>query len=121
MYVHRGLLVYLNSKAELACVIGHEIGHDVARHPARREARNLMLGVGDRDRHPHRSPTLAEMSDVGAARPDAGLRARPGIRRPTASASSLSVEKFKKEQQRLLKAMYPKAEPKPGELFKIVQ
>jgi len=35
VYVHRGLLTYLNSEAELAAVLGHEIGHDVARHPAR--------------------------------------------------------------------------------------
>src|SRR5437868_7718764 len=39
VYVHRGLLAYLNSEAELAAVLGHEMGHDVARHPARQQDR----------------------------------------------------------------------------------
>ena len=34
VYIHRGLMNYLGSEAELAGVLGHEIGHDVARHPA---------------------------------------------------------------------------------------
>jgi predicted Zn-dependent protease len=46
VYVHRGLLPYLNSEAQLACVLGHEIGHDVARHPARSQAQGVLLGVG---------------------------------------------------------------------------
>jgi hypothetical protein len=33
----------------------------------------------------------------------------------------MPVEKFMLAQLRLLNAMYPKDEPKPGELFKIVQ
>ncbi|RLB88436.1 MAG: peptidase M48 Ste24p, partial [Deltaproteobacteria bacterium] len=32
VYLTRGVLSYLNSEAELACVIGHEIGHVAARH-----------------------------------------------------------------------------------------
>ena len=35
VYVHRGLLAYLNSEAEMAAVLGHEIAHVTARHPAR--------------------------------------------------------------------------------------
>jgi len=27
VYIHRGLLAYLNSEAELAAVLGHEVGH----------------------------------------------------------------------------------------------
>jgi predicted Zn-dependent protease len=46
VYVHRGLLAYLNSEAQLACVLGHEIGHDVARHPARSQAQGVLLGTG---------------------------------------------------------------------------
>jgi len=34
VYVHRGLLVHLNSEAELAAVLGHEIGHIAAHHHA---------------------------------------------------------------------------------------
>ncbi len=32
IYVHRGLINHLNSEAELAAVLGHEIGHVTARH-----------------------------------------------------------------------------------------
>jgi predicted Zn-dependent protease len=46
VYVNRGLLVSLNSEAELAGVIGHEIGHITARHPARRQARGVAASLG---------------------------------------------------------------------------
>jgi len=45
VYVHRGLLAYLNSEAELAGVLGHEIGHVTARHPARRQTRGVLASV----------------------------------------------------------------------------
>jgi predicted Zn-dependent protease len=37
VYLTRGLLAYLNSEAELAAVIGHEIGHVIARHGVRQQ------------------------------------------------------------------------------------
>ncbi len=46
VYVNRGLLVNLNSEAELIGVLGHEIGHVTARHPARRQARGLATQIG---------------------------------------------------------------------------
>jgi len=46
VYVNRGLLVNLNSEAELAGVIGHEIGHITARHPARRQTRGMAASLG---------------------------------------------------------------------------
>ena len=46
VYVNRGLLVNLNSEAELAGVLGHEIGHVTARHPARRQTRGMAASLG---------------------------------------------------------------------------
>jgi predicted Zn-dependent protease len=45
VYVHRGLLQYMTSEAELAAVLGHEIGHNTARHPARRQTRGVLASV----------------------------------------------------------------------------
>ncbi|MDH3577776.1 MAG: M48 family metalloprotease [Gammaproteobacteria bacterium] len=44
IYISRGLLALVNSEAELASVIGHEIGHVAARHAAQRQTR--VTGVG---------------------------------------------------------------------------
>jgi len=38
VYIHRGLLAYLNSEAELAAVLGHEVGHVAARHGVRQQS-----------------------------------------------------------------------------------
>ncbi len=43
VYVTRGLLAHLNSEAQLAVVLGHEIGHVAARHASQR-AFELQLG-----------------------------------------------------------------------------
>ncbi|MEP7313967.1 MAG: M48 family metalloprotease [Pseudomonadota bacterium] len=45
VYVNRGLLAYLNSEAELASVLGHEMGHVTARHPARAQTRSVLANV----------------------------------------------------------------------------
>jgi predicted Zn-dependent protease len=45
VYVHRGLLSYMTSEAELASVLGHEIGHITARHPARAQTRGVLASV----------------------------------------------------------------------------
>lgn len=42
IYVYRGLLAYMNSEAELAAVLGHEIAHVTARHTVRQH-RNATL------------------------------------------------------------------------------
>lgn len=44
--INRGLLQELNSEAELAAVLGHEIVHAAARHTAKNMQRDLLMGVG---------------------------------------------------------------------------
>ncbi|MFG6446827.1 M48 family metalloprotease [Roseateles sp. BYS180W] len=46
VYVTRGILAHLNSEAELAGVLGHEIGHVTARHGAQRATRQQDAGLG---------------------------------------------------------------------------
>ncbi len=46
VYVTRGIMAYMESEADLAGVIGHEIGHVTARHGAQRATRQQTAGVG---------------------------------------------------------------------------
>jgi predicted Zn-dependent protease len=46
VYVTRGIMGYMQSEADLAGVIGHEIGHVTARHGAQRATRQQRAGVG---------------------------------------------------------------------------
>jgi predicted Zn-dependent protease len=58
---------YLNSEAELASVLGHEIGHDVARHPARAETRGVLMTVGAvAAAIASGSEAIAQMANIGA-------------------------------------------------------
>jgi predicted Zn-dependent protease len=45
-YVTRGLLTYMNSEAELAAVMGHEIGHVTARHSVNQISKQQLAQVG---------------------------------------------------------------------------
>ena len=42
VYVNRGLLTFMNSEAELAAVLSHEIGHITARHAVQQQARGRL-------------------------------------------------------------------------------
>jgi Putative Zn-dependent protease len=46
IYITRGLLAYLNSEAELAAVLGHEIGHVTARHSVRQYTAVQLANIG---------------------------------------------------------------------------
>ncbi len=58
IYLNRGLLAYLNSEADMAAVLGHEIGHVTARHGVRQQS--MAMGTG----------LLAELATLGT-----GIRA----------------------------------------------
>lgn len=46
MAINRGLLLELNSEAELAAVLGHELVHAAARHGARQMENSMVIGIG---------------------------------------------------------------------------
>lgn len=46
VYITRGIMAYLDSEAELAGVLGHEIGHVCARHGAQRATKQRTAGLG---------------------------------------------------------------------------
>lgn len=46
IYITRGILAYLNSEAQLAGVLGHEIGHVTHRHTAEQITKQQLYGLG---------------------------------------------------------------------------
>jgi predicted Zn-dependent protease len=46
IYITRGIMAYLDSEADLAGVLGHEIGHVTARHGAQQATRQQRAGLG---------------------------------------------------------------------------
>lgn len=46
VYITRQLMALMNSEAELASVLGHEVGHVAARHSQKRNSRATQAGIG---------------------------------------------------------------------------
>ncbi len=46
IFITRGILTHMNSEAELATVVGHEIGHVTARHSVRQMSRQQLVQIG---------------------------------------------------------------------------
>lgn len=46
IFVTRGILAHMNSEAELASVVGHEIGHVTARHSVQQMTRQQLFQIG---------------------------------------------------------------------------
>lgn len=66
IFVTRGILTYMNSEAELASVVGHEIGHVTARHSVQQisKAQIAQLGIGLGS---ILSPTVASLGQAAGA------------------------------------------------------
>lgn len=46
IYIYRGLLIHMNSEAELAAVLAHEVGHVTARHAVQRYTQAQLYQIG---------------------------------------------------------------------------
>jgi len=67
VYVHRGLLIQLNSEAELAAVLGHEVAHVTAKHPQKRMTRGVLASIAAAAAAIYtNSGAIADLANLGA-------------------------------------------------------
>lgn len=67
VYIHRGLLIQLNSEAELASVLGHEIAHVTAKHPQKRMTRGVLATLATAAAAIYTgSSAVADLANLGA-------------------------------------------------------
>jgi len=67
VYVHRGLLFNLNSEAELASVLGHEVAHVTAKHPQKRMTRGVLASLAAAAAAIYTgSGAIADLANLGA-------------------------------------------------------
>lgn len=66
VYFTRGILAYMNTEAELAGVLGHEIGHVTARHSVSQISRAQLFGIG-LGVGSILSPTFGQLSELAQA------------------------------------------------------
>ncbi len=67
VYIHRGIMAYMTTEAELASVLGHEIGHVTARHPAQAQTRGVLASVlATGAAIMTGSSAVAELANIGA-------------------------------------------------------
>jgi predicted Zn-dependent protease len=89
IYVTRGILSHLNSEAQLAGVLGHEVGHVTHRHTAERITQQQLYGLGFGLASVF-SPTFAQYSNV--AQQALGLLFLKYSRQDETEADQLGVE-----------------------------
>src|ERR1044072_2096495 len=85
--VNRGLLTALQSEAELAAVLGHEIVHAAARHGAKAQERGTLLQVG-----------LAA-AQIGAAVSDVGTNVAGLVMQGAGVGAQLVQQKYGSDQE----------------------
>ncbi len=89
VYVTRGIMAYLDSEAELAGVIGHEIGHVTARHGAQRATRQQNAGLG-----------VMAATVLGAVLETAGVSGATGMANQVSQGVAAGyVAKYSREQE----------------------
>ena len=134
VYITRGIMNYLNSEAELAAVLGHEIGHVTARHPVRQQTQvDARRHRRRRRRHLHGQRRSRGSRELRRRRARQRLRPRPGARsgsarrgvpgrRPaTAPGHMIDVVRLLKNQELFEIAARPRGEARAARLSRRVR